>query len=101
MESALLWYGLYPQTLKSRGFAVNPYDMWIEKSTIRGNQCTIAWYVDENKVSYIDEEVNIKLIETIAKRFGELTVSIGKKYKFLVIGIEFLSDGKISLFMKD
>ena len=59
------------------------------------------WYVDYNKVSHVDEEVNKKVIETIAEHFGNLTVSRGKKHKFLGMDIEFLSDGKLSLFMKD
>ena len=50
MDSALLWYDIYPKTLKSHGFAVNPYDRCISNSTINSNQCTIAWYVDDKKV---------------------------------------------------
>ena len=87
--------------MKYHGFAVNKFGTCIANIIIYDNKCTIAWYVDDNKVSNVEEDMNTKAIETIAKRFGELTVSIGKKYKFLVIGIEFLSDGKISLFMKD
>ena len=60
MESSLLWYYLYSNTLKSHRFAVNIYDMCIENSTINGKQCIISWYVDNNKVSHIDEEVNTK-----------------------------------------
>ena len=42
-----------------------------------------------------------KIIETISEHFGNLTVSRGKKHKFLVMDIEFLADGELSLFMKD
>ena len=59
------------------------------------------WYVDDNKVSYADGEVNIKVIETIAENFGNIPVSRGKKHNFLGMDIEFLSDGELSLFMKD
>ena len=41
------------------------------------------------------------MIETIAEHFGNLTVSRGKKHKLLGMDIEFLADGKLSLFMKD
>ena len=37
---------------------VNPYYRCIENSTIKGKQFTIAWYVEDNNVSHIDEEVN-------------------------------------------
>ena len=100
MDSVLLWYCLYSKTLKSHGFLVNPYDRCIVNSTIKGKQYTIAWYIDNNKLSHIDEEVNIKLIETIAKTFGNLTLSRGNKHKFIGMDIDFLSRGNLSLFKK-
>ena len=49
IESALLWYQVYPKTLKDVGFNLNPYDKCVANKTINGKQCTIAWYVDDNK----------------------------------------------------
>ena len=40
------------------------------------------------------------MIETISEHFVNLTVSRGKKRKFLGLDIEFLEDGELSLFMK-
>ena len=54
MESALLWYDLYSNTLKSQGFLINPYDRFIENITVQDKQCKIAWYVDNHKVSHLD-----------------------------------------------
>ena len=101
MESALLWYGIYSKTLKAQGFLINPYHRCIANSNIQENLCTIVWYVDDNKVSHVDEEVNTKVFETTSENFGNLTVSRGKKHKFLGMDIEFLSYGKLSFFMKD
>ena len=70
IESALLWYDLYTNNLKSHGFMVNTYDRYIESSTVYGKQCTIAWYVDNNKVSHIDEDVNERIIETLSENFS-------------------------------
>ena len=56
---------------------INPYDRYIANSTIKDNKYTISWYVDDNKVSNINEEVNTKFIETIAEHFGNLIVSRG------------------------
>ena len=78
IESALLWYDLYSKTMKSHGFVVNTYNKCIENSTITGKQCTIAWCVDYNKASHVDEELKLKLIETIAIHFGNLTLSKGR-----------------------
>ena len=101
MESALLWYGIYSKTLKSQVLLTNPYDRCIANSTIQYNKCTIIWYVDNNKLSHVDEEVNTKNIETISEHFGNLTISRGKKHKFLRMDIQLLAYGKLYLFMKD
>ena len=96
-----MWHDLYSNTLKPQGFLINPYGRCIANSTIQDNKCTILWYVDKNKVSRVDEEVNTKVIETISEHFGNLAVSRGKKNKFLGMDIEFLAYDKLSLFMKD
>ena len=90
-------YDIYSKNLKSHRFVVNPYDRCIENRTIKGKQYTIALYVDNNKVSNIDEKVTTKIIEKISEYFVNLTVSMGKKNKFLGIYIEFLADGNLSL----
>ena len=78
MESAILWYDIYSNNMKSHGLFVNLYASCMKNSTIKGKKYTIAWYVDNNKVSHIEEELNTKAIETIAKTFGNLTISRGK-----------------------
>ena len=39
------------------------------------------WYVDNNKVSHLDEEVKTKVIEGISEHYGNLTVSRGEETK--------------------
>ena len=94
MESSLLRYDLYSKTLKSHGLVVNPYDRYIANSTINGKQFTISWYVDNNKVSHIYEELNKIIIKKIAEIFGELTVSRVNNHKSLGMEIEFLANVK-------
>ena len=57
IDSALLWYNLYVNNLKYLGFIINTYDTCVAKKMIDGNQCTIVWYVDDNKLSYVDLNV--------------------------------------------
>ena len=57
MESVLLWYDIHSKTLKPQGFLINPYGRCMENITIKDKQFTIAWYVDDKKVSHVDEEV--------------------------------------------
>ena len=58
--------------------------------TNKYKQCTILWYIDDIKVSQVVEKVNTNVIEKISEHFGNLTVSRGKKHKFLGMEIEFL-----------
>ena len=60
MELSLLWYDLYSKTMKSHGFTVNSYDRCIANRTIKDKESTISCYVDDIKVSHVDEEVNTK-----------------------------------------
>ena len=48
-----------------------------------GKKCTIAWYVDDNKVSHVDEQVNTMIIEVISECVGKLTVSRVENNKFI------------------
>ena len=50
IESALLWYDLYSTTLEKEGFVINPYDRCVANKIINGKQCTIVFYVDDNKL---------------------------------------------------
>ena len=83
IESALLWYELYVKTLKGMGFKLNPYDRCVANKTIKGKQCTIAWYVDDNKISHKDPGVVTEVLDAIKEHFGELVVSRGNKHDLL------------------
>ena len=65
IESALLWYELYVSVLKDMGFEINPYDMCVANKIINGKQCTLTWYVDDNKVSHIEQTVVDNVINKI------------------------------------
>ena len=48
IESALLWYNLYVD------------DRCVANKNIKGKQCTMCWYVDDNKVSHEDCDVHFR-----------------------------------------
>ena len=50
-------YDIFSNNLKSQGLLISPYDRCIANITIKYKQYTIAWYVDYNKVSHVDEEI--------------------------------------------
>jgi len=74
-------------TLKGMGFVLNPYDRCVANNNIKGKQCTVCWYVDDNKVSHEVEEVVPGTIKEISKHFGELTVTGGDNHQFLEMDI--------------
>ena len=79
------------------GFKLNPYDKCVANKVINGKQCTIAFYVDDNKISHEDPEVVTYIIEQIEKKFGKLVVSRGKKHNFLGVDLEFHDDGSVEI----
>ena len=50
---------------------------------IVGKQCTIAWYVDDMKISHVDPEVVTNIIEKLEDQFEKMTVTRGKEHVFL------------------
>ena len=75
IESALWWYKLYSETLCKEGFKINPYDKCVESKIINGKQCTVIWYVDDNKISHDEIGVIDGIIYKIEDIFLGLTVS--------------------------
>jgi hypothetical protein len=75
VQSALLWYELFVSALEPMGFELNPYDPCVANATIDGKQCTIAWYVDDNKISHVDPKVVDQIIAKIEARFGKMNVT--------------------------
>ena len=97
IESALQWYNLYKITLKSEGFVVNPYDFCVANKVINRKQCTITWYVDDNKLSHDDPKVMDSVLSMIKRYFGDITITRGKEHEFLGMNIKLRDDKKIEI----
>jgi hypothetical protein len=82
VQSALLWYELYSSTLMDMGFELNPHDLCVANSIIDGKQCTICWYVDDNKISHKDMETVKSVITKIESKFGKMSVTKGNEQDF-------------------
>ena len=100
VKSALLWYDLFSTTLKDMGFKLNPYDPCIANCVIEGKQCTIAWYVDDNKISHVDPKVVSMIIDKLEERFGMMTVTRGKEHVFLGMNIRYTKERTAVISMK-
>ena len=96
-----MWYDLYSTTLQQHGFILNPYDKCVANKEINGKQCTIVFYVDDNKISHEDPQVVTDVINILKGHFGELTVTRGKKHDFLGMNVTFRDDGTVEIEMKN
>ena len=101
IESALLWYKLFTNTLQKMGFTINPYDRCIANKEINGHQCTIVWYVDDVKVSHHDENTVKDIIKKIEENFGEMDPVYGKEHEYLGMKIKITDDRKVEIDMRD
>ena len=101
VQSALLWYKMFHQHLKHLGFVINPYDPCVANKNINGRQCTIAWYVDDTKVSHAESAVVTEVIAQIEERFGKMTVKRGKEHVFLGMDIRYMPNGTAEITMRD
>ena len=102
VQSALLWYELFSETLQKMGFVLNPYDRCVANCDINGKQCTIAWYVDDTKISHVDPEVVTMIINKLEAAFGKMTVTRGSSHVFLGMNIDYnKSERTAKITMKD
>ena len=89
VQSALLWYELYSSTLQEMGFELNPYDLCVANAQIEGSQCTICWYVDDNKISHKNPKVVDDVIKRIESKFGKMSQTRGNDHEFLGMSIKY------------
>lgn len=101
IESALLWYTLFSNTLKDMGFSINPYDRCVANKVIDRAQCTIAWYVDDVKISHLDPKVVTEMIDVVEKDFGNVKAVRGKEHDYLDMKLIITDDKKVRVDMRD
>ena len=99
--SALLWYELFATTLIDMGFEINDYDPCVANKIVNDKQCTITWYVDDLKVSHVDQGVVDEIVQKINDKFGGLSVTKGKHHTYLGMGITYNEDQTVSISMNE
>ena len=101
IKSALLWYECFSSCLKGLGFTLNPHDLCVANKLIDGKQCTIVWYVDDCKISHVDSKVVDSIISQLEDKYGKMTITRGSKHVYIGMELEFLSNGRVKVLMKD
>ena len=87
--------------LSTKKFFLNLYYLCVANKVIDGKQCTIVWYVDDNKISHTDENVLTNILEKMKGHFGDIKIYRGNSHVFLGIGIVLRDDVKFEVEMKD
>ena len=100
IESTLLWYNFYLKTFKYLRFSINTYNRCTSNKIIDGKQCTIVWYVDDNKLSHVDPNVVTDILEEINNHFGDLVINRGDTHNLLGTTIKIWNDKKVDLVKK-
>ena len=76
------------------GFQINPYDMCVANKHINRKQCTIDWYLDDNNVSHVEQELIDDVINNVEEIFPGLTITKGNTHTFLVMTTRYLNKKK-------
>lgn len=63
LKAACLFFKDLTKCPKEYGFKANLYDPCVMNKDIKGSQCTIAWHVDEIKISHKKQSVLEKVLD--------------------------------------
>ena len=95
IESALMWYNMFTGILEEMGFKLNPYDKCVANKWINGKQCTIVWYVDDVKVSHVDQKVLDEITDKMQEHFGPMDIIKGDTHAYLGMNITIHREKKV------
>jgi hypothetical protein len=99
LKAARLFYEDLTSHLKELGFEANPYDPCVMNRMIQGSQCTIAWHVDDLKISHKSKNVVERMLKRLTDIYGDLSITRGNKHTFVGMDLEF-GKGELQVSMK-
>eukprot|EP00956_Cyclotella_meneghiniana_P028301 scaffold65295_cov71-Cyclotella_meneghiniana.AAC.14 len=100
LRSALLFYLKLVKDLTDFGFTMNPYDPCVANKMVNGKQLTVAWHVDDLKVSHEEMPVIDELVKYLADKYGEnLAVHKGDVHDYLGVDHDYSEKGVVKLSM--
>ena len=83
------------------GFDINPYNTCVANNVINRKQCTVCWYVDDLKISHIEQAVIDNIIKKIEERYGKMTVTHGNSHTYVGMDIHFKGNREVTIVMSD
>ena len=109
MIASLLYYRKFTKSLTDNGYEINPYDPCVANKMIDGKQMTIAYHVDDCKMSHAHSKVMDETIEWLRSEYesifedgsGAMTVHRGKVLKYLGMTLDYRIKGQVQISMID
>ena len=65
LKAALSFHTAFENDIEAAGFEMNPCDRCVANKEVKGKQMTIAWHVDDVKMSHDEDEVLDEFIECL------------------------------------
>ena len=94
----LFWEKLQAKLVNDWGFTPNRYDSCVVNKKVNGKQLTVAWHMDDLKVSHQDETALDEFIAMMEEEFGKetpLTIARGPIQEYLRMTLDFTEKGKV------
>lgn len=102
VESGKLWYDKLSSILLEAGFTRNPYEKCVFNMDVRGDQLTVAVYVDDLLVTCKSEAALDEFCTTtLPSRLNEVKVKSGRVHSFLGMTLDFSTAGEVALTMSN
>jgi hypothetical protein len=102
IRAARLFWDKLSSKLQEWGFTPNPYDSCVVNKMVDGKQLTVAWHVDDLKVSHVSTSVVDQFIAQMNEEFGKetpLNESRGKVHDYLGMILDFSNPGTVIVSM--
>ena len=100
----LFWKKLFTFLTEKHGFEQDEYDWCVVNKIVSAKQCTVAWYVNDMKMSHETQHVLEELLALLSDEFGKeapLTITQGKIHDYLGMVINYTVPGKVKFMMRD
>lgn len=104
LRAARLFWEKLSGVLTEWGFTPNPYDPCVMNKIVNKKQITVAWHVDDLKISHVDGKVVVTFVDKMEETFGKeapLTKSFGPVHNYLGMKLDFSKPGELTVTMID
>jgi Reverse transcriptase (RNA-dependent DNA polymerase) len=104
IRAARLFWEKLSKKLQEWGFKANGYDSCVVNKIVNGKQLTVAWHVDDLKISHVDVAVVDEFLEQLDNEFGQeapMNKSRGKIHDYLGMVLDFSQPGAMKVDMSE